>query len=90
LHLNRCLPACLPHLITDKLPQDQQRFFKLFHKQKKFSETAFTKLPLNPHPQKLSKDFTNYFSVLYLYILFRDVAAYFFIPCLSWKQRVVY
>ena len=33
LHLNRCLPACLPHRITDKLPHAQQRFFKLSHKQ---------------------------------------------------------
>jgi hypothetical protein len=34
-HLNLCLPARLPHPVTAKLPQAQQRFFKLFHKAKK-------------------------------------------------------
>jgi hypothetical protein len=39
-------------------------FFNLFHKQKKFSETGFTKLLANPYPLRISKDFTNHFSVI--------------------------
>ena len=41
-------------------------FFNLFHKQKKFSETTFTKLPSNPYPVRITKKFTNYFSVICL------------------------
>jgi hypothetical protein len=41
-------------------------FFNLFHKQKKFSETGFTKLLANPFPLRVSKDFTNHFSVICL------------------------
>jgi hypothetical protein len=51
---------------SDKLPQAQQRFFKLFHKQKKFSETVFTKLSCKSRPLWITAVFTNYFSVLYL------------------------
>jgi len=46
LHLNRCFPDWIPHRITVKLPQAQHRFFYVSHKQKKFSETTFTKLPI--------------------------------------------
>ncbi len=39
-------------------------FFRLFHLQKKFSETSFTKLLSNSYPAKATEDFTNHFSVI--------------------------
>ena len=65
LYLYRCLFYCLPQPITDKDWQLQQRFFYLFHLQKKFSETTFTKLLSNPILDYTTGDSTNYFSVLY-------------------------
>jgi hypothetical protein len=35
--------------LTSKLPHAQQRFFWIFHIQKKFSETTFTKLLAIPY-----------------------------------------
>jgi hypothetical protein len=61
LHLNRCLLPCLPQPITDKLPQAQHRFFNLFHQQKKFIETGFSKLSANHYLTRVTKDSTNYF-----------------------------
>src|SRR5437868_15481332 len=41
-------------------------FFNLFHKQKKFTETCFTKLSANPYAGRIATNFTNRFSVICL------------------------
>jgi hypothetical protein len=47
-------------------------FFSLFHKQKKFTESVFSKLFANPYASLITADFTNHFCLLYQILEFLD------------------